>query len=67
MSHNEANEFNTFLKPEKPFVLISQLENGNQMVTWHEDEEDLIWTAKNNKAVTPIYAFEIGSSRKIKI
>jgi hypothetical protein len=57
---------NIFLKPEKPFLLLSKDGEGHDVITWHETEEDLVWCARNNKAVIPYDAIEIGSSRDIK-
>lgn len=54
-----------YLKPEKPFVLIGKLKDGNDFITWHDTIEDLIWCAKNNTAVVPYEAFEIGSIKEI--
>lgn len=61
------NTDNAFTRPEKPFMLISQLSDGNIMVTWHETEDDLIWLAKNNTATTTIAAIEIASCRDVKL
>lgn len=54
-----------FVKPEKPFILINKDEQGHDVVFWFETEEELLWTAKNNKALKPYIAFEIGSKRDI--
>lgn len=63
----QANEFNTFLKPERPFLLLSKDKEGHDVVTWHETEDDLMWCVKNNKAVDAYAAIEIGSYRNIKL
>ena len=58
---------NIFARPEKPFMLISQLQDGHMMVTWHDTEKALLWLAQNNTAATPVTAIEIECCRDIEI
>ena len=50
--------------PEKGFMLISELEDGHQQVTWHETKEDLLLCAKGNKVID---ALEICSCKEIDL
>jgi hypothetical protein len=67
MNIEDTNEFNTFVKPEKPFMLINNDCEGHDVVFWFDNEDELIWTAKNNKALTPYTSIEIDSSREIQL
>ena len=64
---DEFNEYTLAHEPEKKFMLISQLEDGHQMVTWHETLKDLEFTAKYNKAATPVEALEICTCKEISV
>jgi hypothetical protein len=64
---DEYNEFTIAHEPEKKFLLISELQDGHQMVTWHETKEDLLWCAKNNKCLTAIDAIEICTCKEIDL
>ena len=62
------NEFDTFLKPEKPFMLVAHVKRTcDQQITWYETEDELLYSARSNTAVIPVYAIEIGSSREVKM
>ena len=68
MNIPNENEFNTMRKPEKPFMLISQVKRTcDYMVTWHETEDDLLGLARSNKAAIPIKAIEIGECRSVDL
>ena len=60
------DEFNTYLAPDKPFLLICRnLDDTGDVLFWCKTELELNWIAENNTAVRPYDAFEIGSMREI--
>lgn len=62
------NEFDTYLAPDKPFLLICRnLDDTGDVLFWCQTREELLFVAKNNTAVTPYDAIEIGSCRRINI
>lgn len=64
MNHEEI-----FTKPEKPFLLIAEDEEGVVSYSWLETEEELIEVAKEFKSygLTITDTIEIGSVREIEL
>lgn len=60
---------NIFTRPERPFLLLSQDNEGNVSYSWLETEEELQEVASELKGYGDkiIDAIEIGSSRDINI
>ena len=58
---------NTFMKPERPFLLISEDMEHNVSYNWLETEEELLAVAKEirDSSGKIIDSIEIGSSREV--
>ena len=56
---------NSFLKPDKPFMLVYENEKDGLSIAWLETEEDMIETVKEVKACgdTIVDSIEIQSYR----
>lgn len=52
---------------DKRFLLTFCVNDGGMSYAWFETEEELIWFAKNNTAITVGEAFEVGNVRNIDI
>lgn len=64
----EHNEYNMFLRPEKPFLLIYTNADNSVSFAWLESEEDLREVIEEVKSYGCEIqdAIEIGSYREIK-
>lgn len=69
MNLNEANEFNTFLKPEKPFLIHWEDSEGNGGWSWIETEEVAMNIVNEMKSggLEIKDLVEVGSMREIKL
>lgn len=65
---SEHNEYNMFLRPERPFLLIYTDTDGSVSFAWLESEEDLREVIEEVKSYGCEIqdAIEIGSCREIK-
>lgn len=65
---SEYNEYNMFLRPERPFLLIYTDTEDSVSFAWLESEEDLRGVIKEvtSYGCKITHAIEIGSYREIK-
>lgn len=65
---SEHNEYNMFLRPERPFFLIYTDTDDSVSYSWLESEEDLLEVIKEvtSYGCKIVDAIEIGSCREIK-